>query len=76
MAIDTIGSAIRFAIGDSGASSWNHQAIAGSVPRVAPIVANDAWVNQVTTHGRSGGTHRASRGTTRTRPTMAPNDSW
>lgn len=67
--------ATRFASGESGARSWNHQAAAGRVPAVAASVVAVPRAARSTSQGRSGGIQRVSTGVTRTSPTMAPKDS-
>lgn len=72
---DVQGIASKFAIGLVGAYCWNHHALAGSVPTVAPAVVASASPSQESGRGRSGGSHFRHHGVTRTRPRIAPNDS-
>lgn len=71
-----VGTAMRFARGAVGDTSWNHHAAAGSVPTVAATVTDIPDQAHRTPLGQRSGTARCSPGARRPRPRTAPNESW
>src|SRR5690606_32278314 len=73
--IATTGIATKLVSGDHGATAWNHQPAAPSVPAVAPSVGLKARASQRSARGQLAGTAFSTSGLTRISPSTAPKES-